>query len=214
MKKTFLRIISFIFCFVLLFSSSTIVYAADFFPETEIVGVLTTEDGTQHIIKGELVSNNANTRTALPNDYYQTYKFNIPAEPKAGGGDSTIYDEDPHLTSTVYSTISYITRNNSLGEKEYLLTGVSGYWIITDPKTIVESAEITYGCSIVHQSSQSVTRTVRNSFNYSTGFTQYVKKSYTAVLGMNMTIDYLLGNNLRWSFTLENNLFNEPAMTT
>ena len=49
---------------------------------------------------------------------------------------------------------------------------------------------------------------VNNYFDISTGFTDYVVPDVLAVMGANLTVNYLMGTSRRWSFTLTNNLFN------
>ena len=104
--------------------------------------------------------------------------------------------------------IHYTHRNTPT---EYLLTRVSGYWEISAQKVSVESAKLSYGCSGTFPSptTQSVTDiSVNNYFDISTGFTDYVVPDVLAVMGANLTVNYLMGTSRRWSFTLTNNLFN------
>ena len=172
----------------------------------EMIGILTTDKGEQHIIKGTLVSSPPSTRN-LGNNNHITYKYDLPISPKASGLTKES-DQDSGLASTVYLTITYTHKNTPT---EYLLTNVSGYWVITDSKASVESASVSYGCSGLFPTltTQSVTdRSVSNYFNISTGFTNYVTSSSNAVMGANLTVNYLMGTARRWSFTLPNLLFN------
>ncbi|WP_312943122.1 hypothetical protein [Oscillibacter sp.] len=172
----------------------------------EMIGVLTTEDGAQHIIEGTLVSMSPLTRS-IGNNNSVTYKYDLPASLRASGS-TTESDHDGAIASTVYLTINYAHQNTPT---EYLLTSVSGHWVITDQKASVESATVSYGCSglFPRPTTQSVLdRSVANYFNISTSFTNYVASDTHAVMGANLTVNYLMGTAWRWSFTLTNILFN------
>lgn len=173
------------------------------------IGILTTDDGSQYIIQGKVVSESP-ASASTPNatvlgengQASVTYLYDIPESLTKSSYDSGV-------VSTVYLTITYKTRNTPT---EYLLTGVSGKWVITDSKASVESATLSYGCTGVFPSptTQSVRNVpVENNFSISTGFTDYVTSAASAydVMGANLTLGYLMGTSRRWTFTLTNNLF-------
>ena len=169
------------------------------------VGILTSETGEQYTIEGALVSFARTMGTDMDNAV--TYRYDLPLS-SGSGGSSTVYDYDSGIVSTVYLTIHYTTQNSPT---EYLLTKVSGYWDVFDEKASVESAKLSYGCSgrfpsVTTQSKTNVS--VTNHFSISTGFKKYVCADTWSVLGANLTVNYLMGTSRRWSFTLENNLFN------
>lgn len=170
------------------------------------VGILTADDGTQLVIYGEVVS--AIQPLSVDSGSSVTYRFDIPAASNIGGS-ATVYDHDGGLSSTVYLTLDYKTRNTPT---EYLLTRVSGYWVISDPKASVESAAVSYGCngtfpkSVNYQSTFDVP--VNNYFSIYTGFTQYVAGDSCAIVGAYLTVNYLMGTARRWDFTLYNTLIN------
>lgn len=172
----------------------------------EMMGILRTDDGKEYTIKGVLVSVAPMSRAA--NDACSaTYRYDLPVSPQANDS-TTESDHDGAAASTVYLTIHYTHRNTPT---EYLLTRVSGYWEISAQKVSVESAKLSYGCSGTFPSptTQSVTDiSVNNYFDISTGFTDYVVPDVLAVMGANLTVNYLMGTSRRWSFTLTNNLFN------
>lgn len=168
-----------------------------------LTGVLTTDDGTTYFIKGEFVdtpqaySNNESSST--------TIKYELPAATPQSGS-NTVSGNDGGLSSTVYLTISYKVKSD---ENEYLLTGVSGYWVITDSKASVESATLNYGCTGGGVTQAVNDLSVSNWFNISTGFQNYVPAyGIFSVMGANLTVNYLMGTARRWSFTLPNLLFN------
>lgn len=205
------KIISLVLCLVFIFTFAVPVFADE--PDAEfsgaapeMIGILTTEDGEQHIIKGKLVSSGLSTQSD-DNGSSITYKYDLLTSPRASES-TTESDQDGGLASTVYLTITYTQKNTPT---EYLLTNVSGYWVISDKKASVESATVSYGCSGIFPSptTQSVLDlSVSNYFNISTGFTDYVTSDIYAVMGANLTVNYLMGTARRWSFTLTNNLFN------
>lgn len=94
----------------------------------------------------------------------------------------------------------------------YLLTSVSGYWVINDSQVTVSSASLIYGCSDLSISQSNFTNplSVSNHFSRNTGFTTYVSEAY-GVMGAKLTVNYKMGNTRSWSFTLDNTLFNNPG---
>lgn len=177
-------------------------------PSPQLVGILTADDGTQQEIIGTLVSTNTTPNSRSLNCVEATYKYDLEVSPRATGGSKTEYGEDGGYASTVYLTINYSYQNSPT---EYLLTGVSGRWEITDGKASVESATVSYGCSgqfpkLTTQAVQN--KSVTNNFKIQTGFTNYIISDVNAVLGAHLTVNYLMGTSRRWSFTLSNLLFN------
>lgn len=165
-------------------------------------GTLVADDGTQYVIEGEPVAVAAAENSA---DKAVTYRYDVPV-PKAGGS-TTVHDNDGALASTVYLTISYNTRNTPT---EYLLTGVSGYWTISDSRVSVKSAYASYGCSgrFPQYTVQSKTNvSVKNHFSLKTGFKDYVVGDTLAVMGASLKVNYIMGSTRTWSFTLNNHLF-------
>lgn len=198
-------------CLLLVLSilaSTTPIAFADVSSE-EMIGILTSEDGRQFQILGSLMETrdcNGNTMA--------TYRFDVPRSIMTGGS-STIYDYDGGYASTVYLTITYSMQNSP---SEYLLTGVSGHWIITDPNASVESATVSYGCSAgtpADYNQYVLDAPVSNYFSIPTGFTEYILgTAFGAVLGANLTVNYIMGSTRRWSFTLQNNLINNSYSKT
>lgn len=169
-------------------------------------GILTTEDGKQYLIEGTIVEENS--RSNRNGEQTITYKYDIPSAP-ATRLSSDASGDDGGYVSTVYVTVHYASRNVPV---EYLLTKVTGRWEIRDSRVSVESAELSYGCNgffpetVTTQSVFGVP--VGNNFSVSTGFKKYVCIDVGAVIGSNLTVNYLMGTSRRWSFTLQNTLVN------
>lgn len=204
------KVMSLVLASLITLSAFEFAFAADIKSEvisSPMIGILTADDGTQTEVEGILVSTStAPTRSGLI-DKEATYRYDLEVLPRADGS-KTESDVDGGYCSTVYLTIKYSSKNSPT---EYLLTGVSGYWTITDGKASVESAKLSYGCSgrFPEPVTQSITnKSVNNHFNISTGFNKYVTSDVYGVLGANLTVNYLMGTSRRWSFTLSNNLFN------
>lgn len=199
----FMAIVMSLCLWVPVFASSNTHYE----PHSNPTGVLTTDDGTRYLVEGVPV--NVAKTTKINDSTFVTYRYDIPTLYSAGGS-TEVHAPDDGYSSTVYLTIQYNTRNTPT---EYLLTRVSGYWEIADPRVSVESASVSYGCSgafpslTAHQSVLNVP--VTNNFGIDTGFTDYVASGSVATVGANLTVNYLMGTSRRWSFTLENNIVND-----
>ncbi len=216
MKKTIKKLICFILSATMLLSMSTVCLAAEsesdinnveVKPPETMAGVLEGSDGTRQTVVGYLVQDEL-PQTRSIGEKEATYRFDVNVEPRASGS-TTVDDVDGGYASRVYLTIRYSTRNTPT---EYLLTGVSGRWVITDGKASVRSAYVSYGCNGTFPSpvsSQSRTNVaVSNNFNISTNFSSYVTSEIWAVCGAYLTVNYIMGSSRTWSFTLNNYLFN------
>lgn len=186
--------------------SATAVNQEEYLPGN--IGILTTDDGRQYEIKGELVSVAQPFSNDSNNTSSATYCYTIPA--RISDSSTTVPGVDGGNESKVYLTIYYQTKGTPT---LYLLTGVSGYWELTSAtgKTRVESATLDYGCSslapqIITQRKMGVS--VSNHFSIRTGFSKYIVSEGGGVMGANLHLNYVMGNSRRWSFTLQNNLFN------
>ncbi len=168
-------------------------------------GILTSEDGEQILIEGKVCES---VQTYAGNAGSITYEYAIPASVARATSSSTTVDApDDGYASHVYLTVKYKTQNTPT---EYLLTGVSGKWTIEDPKVSVLSTSLTYGYSgffPAYASQNKTVNNVSNPFSYNTGFSSYILTD-GAVMGANLTLNYLMGSSRKWSFTLINNLFN------
>lgn len=176
----------------------------DYIPEC--YGVLTSDDGEQYFIKGDLVS--APSRQSVGGNERNTitYKYDIPASPDMEVlHDRIVQGNDGAIASTVYLTVEYSLRGIP---EECLLTGVSGYWIISDSRVTVSSAYVAYECiSILEGITQlKYNRPVSNHFALDSGFTQYVTATIMSSVEARLTVNYLMGNTREWSFTLCNDI--------
>lgn len=201
------KLISLFICLVIIITSLPIsVYASDINSTHEyqdaMEGILTSYDGNQYVITGTLISSD---QQMYSNTSSATYAYNIPASLLSSGGSNTEYSPDSGYASTVYLTVYYSHRND---RTEYLLTRVSGYWIISDENASVESASVYYGYSCDGPFIREYdTEDVNNYFSFSTGFTTYIPEAFSA-MGAHLTVNYLIGTSRRWSFTLTNLVFN------
>lgn len=197
------KVISLLMAVIMVLTVPVTAFAASLDGSEPVYGVLMSEDGEQILIEGR-VCDTMQTRAGDAGSV--TYEFAIPAS-VASSDSTTIDSPDSGYASHVYLTISYAMRNTPT---EYKLTGVSGRWTIEDPNVAVLSTSLTYGCSGLFPSIVTQTNTVNNvsnPFSISTGFSSYVVEDY-GVMGANLTLNYLMGSSRKWSFTLQNNLFN------
>lgn len=138
---------------------------------------------------------------SISDEYSATYAFDLAT---SADYELLAYDNDDGYASTIYLTIYYTTNANG----QYLLTRVSGYWVISDPKASVTSASLHYACTEYSAPrSQDVTRSVSNNFSYATGFSTYVYNTPVSTLAAELTLEYLIGTSRTWDFTLQNILF-------
>ena len=162
-----------------------------------VVGYLQSDDCNTEIVKGELINLRC---SSAPNHFAATYAYTVTLEHS-----NTVSGPDSGYSSTVFLTIEYITRNTYT---EYLLTSVSGYWLISDDRVTVTDAELLYACSGANPLPvyQRDTVDVSNFFSQNTNFTSYITE-YLGTLGANLTLTYKMGTSRTWTFTLSNTLF-------
>lgn len=189
--------------------ASAATFDNDTIPIPTATGRITYEDGTYCNIIGTLVAISTPSRL-INSDTEATYRFDL-YDYNVQNNSLEVSQGDGALCSTVYLTIHYSAKNEPT---EYRLNRVSGYWEIRDSRVSIESAYLSYGCSgffpqPIVQNALDVP--VTNNFNISTGFTNYVT-SDGGVMGANLTLNYLMGTTRRWSFTLQNLLFNNPTI--
>lgn len=211
MKTRIGSFISILIACSLLFSSVIPVLAVSpventvVFPEQTSVGLLTSDTGEQIQILGTKISS---CQRSADMSTVDTYKFVIPDSVMRDSG-LTKYGPDNGYSSTIYLSIYYV------GAQQYLLTGVSGYWEMSDPRASVESAFLSYGCtpySIGPAHDQHVENLpVSNYFSCTTGFTHYIPEM-GGVLGAYLVLNYLMGTSRRWTFTFNNYLFNNSVV--
>ena len=197
------KVLSCLLIAIIIFTFPSAAFAVSVDSSEPVYGIVTWDDGTQITIQGRVCDS---MQTRAVNAGSVTYEFAVPASAVPSNGSTTIDSPDAGYASHIYLTISYAMRNTPT---EYKLTGVSGSWIIEDPRTAVWTASLTYGCSGLKPSivtQQNTVDHVENPFSISTGFTSYVTDDY-GVMGANLTIEYMMGTR-RWTFTLQNNLFN------
>lgn len=166
------------------------------------IGTLVDDSGNSVLVEGELIESNVKLNSIDSSDIEQTYKYSLYATKT---GELTTSERDGSISIEVYLTINY-NENGDL----YLLTKVSGSWKFLD-RASVTKAQLTYGCNGFGVYNQDNTRTVSNNYSISTGFSKYVNSNFgtmgqTLVLDLKMTNNF--GNSRYWTFTTQNNLFN------
>lgn len=178
-------------------------------PGPIVMGILTDDCGGEYEIAGVLVENACSTYGMTPQEEISaTYRFDVPAF-AAESTSLTKDSPDSGYASHIWLTITYIERDKGNITKEYLLTGVSGNWTITDPNVMVKSTNLVCGCSDVGTTQTTYPGyAVENNFSILTGFNKYVSV-IGGVVGANLTLEYMMGTRT-WSFKMENMLFNNP----
>lgn len=199
------KVLSCLLIAIIIFTFPSAAFAVSVDSSEPVYGIVTWDDGTQITIQGR-VCDSMQTRAA--NAGSVTYEFAVPASAVPSNGSTTIDSPDSGYSSHVYLTINYAMRNTPT---EYKLTGVSGRWVIEDPRVAVWSTSLTYGCSgleppNMNYAAQSETvEHVGNPFSINTGFSSYITADY-GIMGANLSIEYMMGTRT-WTFTLTNHLF-------
>lgn len=180
---------------------------------SEMVGILTADDGTEYVVQGTLVDVN-NTVSAFSlgeSETALTYKFSIPASVFSGGGSNWESGQDTNSLTEAFLTVHYSTRavqepGVSDMFNEYLLTRITGYWSENSPNVTVDHGVLEYRCYMGDDplaEQQTGTKTVSNYFDVSTGFSRYVYSSI-AVFGAILTVHVTMGSR-NWTFKVINN---------
>lgn len=177
-------------------------------PGPIVVGILTDDRGDEYEIAGVLVENAYSAYGMTPQEEISaTYRFDVPTL-TAGDLTSTKDGPDTGYASHIWLTISYRTRFGNTG-MEYLMTGASGHWTITDPNVLVKSTNLVCGCSGGITSQTTLPGcSVTNPFDVPTGFKYYVPDN-GGILGAILTLEYMMGTRT-WSFEMKNLLFDYP----
>lgn len=172
---------------------------ADASPDT-IVGYLVSDTGEKELVVGKRVDTPV-LFSVDPNMHSSTYEFTLYSDPTYA---LTATQTDGSISVRAHLTIHYATQNTPT---EALLTKVSGYWEILDPKARVDSTTLNYGCSGSFPESviQTNTASVGNYFNVNTGFTKYVTPQF-GVIGATWTLELGMGTSRHWTLCIQNNL--------
>ncbi len=165
------------------------------------VGILTSEDGEQTQVLGELVS----ARVVDQDKIACTYSYDV-SLPR-GSGSNTEEGEDSSISITAYNTIEWQT-STIQGYTHCVLTRVSGSWSFIDQQVIVDNCAIEYSCDGIGEDGavrQSGSKpSVSNNYSYATGFSEYVQvPSLGLRIGQKQTFSLQRGSST-WTFTLNN----------
>ena len=192
MKCRFLSLLVVIFCIVGLTIPVSAAENGTPCLREEMIGYATDEDGNRYEIIGELVD--TSTPRSIGGSYSATYAYDVSRVNTADSADSG-------NASHVYLTVHYILRDG----QHYLLTAVSGRWVISDHQASVISSTISYSC---HPYENAHNIAVPNDFYRETGFTLFTPDNGTySAVGATLHLRYLIGNSRTWTFDLQNNVF-------
>ncbi len=192
-----LKIIIIFFCLLIILYEPSNIYAIN--STSTIMGYLTSEDGMNIPVKGFLERREYIRNSESETNVADTYRFEVPSRLVHN---DTAQSPDSGYVSTVYLTITYTTTSTT--PTEYLLTKVSGYWVITDSQASVENAYLSYCCTDLGAPLQHVSNlSVSNNFTKTTNFSSYIVNIY-ADMGAKLELHYLYGTSRRWTFSLEN----------
>ena len=158
-----------------------------------MTGYLYDDAGNCVEVIGRLVETNVMALSNANDSIAATYEFNLKS---TTFNSNPVSSPDSGYSSTVYLTVNYYRNGLS-----YLLSSVSGSWVIEDSRVSVTSASLNYFCVDSQHSLQIGSRAVSNNFYVGTGFSTYVEGS-DATVGAQLTLTYLMGNSRSWTFTL------------
>lgn len=173
-------------------------------PQKTLQASLVDSQGCEIKVTGYLLNEETFKATGSQSEQKVTYYY--PLYVSKGSGSFTEEGSDGALAATAYLTIYYETQNTPT---EYLLTKVSGSWVIHDSSVIYTGATLDYGCVgsfPQHSSEQTGSRSVGNPFSINTGFSKYTTE-YGGVLGANLYVNLQIGSSRKWTLHLQNNLF-------
>ena len=160
-----------------------------------MTGYLYDDAGNCVEVIGRLVETNVMALSNANESIAATYEFNLKS---TTFNSNPVSSPDSGYSSTVYLTVNYYRNGSS-----YLLSSVSGSWVIEDSRVSVTSASLYYFCVDGQHSLQNGSRSVSNNFYVGTGFSTYVSGAGLAV-GAQLTLTYLMGTSRSWTFTLPN----------
>lgn len=155
----------------------------------------------------------ATTRSTDTGEISKTFVYSVQSEyvtPRAYGSTLSGTGWDDSYSVYGYITIVYNSQPyNSTGIYEYLLTSVYGGWDRSDSTVSLSNRYVAYTCqSVFHQDQVTQQEPTSNTFNYSTGYDDYVADdSSTAVLGATSSVTLKHGSASSWTLSTSANLF-------
>lgn len=197
MKNAFQKNICKVLIFGLLSSIALPAWAIDnsidaSIQESNLVAYLENENGEKIPIDCKVITNKSRIKN---NEESVTCEFAVPRaailhEQETG----TAIDKSYSVRG--YVTIDFLTKNTPT---EYLLTDVSGNWIILDSHVTVTDAMVAYECFDLNPGSiqQSDSRIVANNFSFPTGYTTYVVAPY-GTMGATITLTLTTNGSHTW----------------
>lgn len=149
------------------------------------------------------------TRTLADGTITKTYVYSTDGiSPRANGMELIGQGWDDSYSVYGSITMVYNTRPNAT-YTEYLLTRVFGGWERSDTTVSMSNRYVAYTSQYVFALNQvSWKYPTSNSFDYSSGYTQYIPDDgVSSVLGALCSVDLAHGSSSRWTLTFEANLF-------
>ncbi len=190
MKKSISTILLCCFIFSIFSCSFALTPSNDPFPETSI-GYMFDSEGNKLEAIGHLVSIESTTQSE--NSIAVTYEYTLRA-PKV-----TVEEPDDGYSGTVYLTNHY-----SISGSKYLLTEVSGRWVMNDPNARVISASVDYYNDAINTAMQRGSSPVSNNFSVLTGFTEYGYNTDAFTIGSVLYLTIRVGTSRTYDSDTQN----------
>jgi len=169
-------------------------------PQEMVSAYIENEDGERKEIEGQLVPSSSIQTFDASGEKSATYVFSV--SPSDLG--LTKSQLDGSYSVRAYLTIRYRMMSN---DTLVLLTGVSGYWTISDRTVRVTNVRLRYGCDdmfLMGKQSDEIA-SVGNNFSYDTGYQEYAAVA-CGVAGANIEVDMQHGTaGSTWSMYIQNN---------
>lgn len=169
-------------------------------PQEMVSAYIENEDGERKEIEGQLVPSSSIQTFDVSGEKSATYVFSV--SPSDLG--LTKSQLDGSYSVRAYLTIRYRMMSS---DTLVLLTGVSGYWTISDRTVRVTNVSLRYGCDdmfLMGRQSNEIA-SVSNNFSYDTGYQEYAAVA-CGVAGANIEVDMQHGTaGSTWSMYIQNN---------
>lgn len=180
LRKTVSIICATCVLFTVAFANSTTVNVSPA-PEHLVGTLVNEEDGTTIEIAGVLVNEPSPFSLNLSDEKKLTYMFEVPLAYTYQDHSDEVNKSDSSLSIKAYLTIGYREKEIPNENNEFLLTSVSGKYVIYDNQVTVTSSYVSYGSNgslpqMVDNQSVIDKPISGSSFSIKTGFTKYVIK--------------------------------------
>lgn len=159
------------------------------------------------------------TKRINENEYVETYVVSTEKEyvkPVSNNGNIStmnVGSNEEWDSSISVKTYINLTYNKKPGTNYYLLTNVSGGWSISDKSVSVSDRQVITVCrDILNSKQHTLYNPTSNTFNYSTGYTNYVEStSASSILGASTSATLKRGTKSTWKFEFAFTIFNNAS---